>query len=256
MQYAHLSDTVVVKKIKETENLGVFNIEGLYAGYGTTFGNSLRRVLFSSLPGAAITKIKIKGVDHEFSTLPGMMEDIIQFSLNLKKIRCRFFAEESQVLKIHVKGEREIKAGDIQSNAFVQIINPEIHLGTLTKKSAELDMELTVERGLGYVPSEVHSRERLPIGTILLDAIFSPVVRVEFSVENMRVGERTDYNRLKIEIETDGSISPSDALHKAGNILKDHCEKISNVEVSKFNAEKEEIKEVRESVKKSRRQKK
>ncbi len=235
MQYPHLSDTVSLKKVKESENLGVFHIEGLYAGYGITFGNSLRRVLLSSLPGAAITKVKIKGADHEFSTLPGMVEDIVRLSLNLKNVRFNFLADEPQVLNLHVKGEREVKAGDIQPNAFVQIINSELHLATLTKKNAEIDMELTVEKGLGYIASEFRNLERLPIGTILLDAIFSPVLRVEFSVENMRVGDRTDYNRLKIEVETDGSISPSDALHKAGNILKDHFEKISNVEIQKFN---------------------
>lgn len=235
MQYSHLSDTVNLKKVKESENLGVFHIEGLYAGYGVTFGNSLRRVLLSSLPGAAITKVKIKGADHEFSTLPGMVEDIIQLSLNLKKVRLSFLADEPQVLNLHVKGECEVKAADIQSNAFVQVINSELHLATLTKKNAEIDMELTVEKGLGYIASELQNLERLPIGTILLDAIFSPVLRVEFSVENMRVGDRTDYNRLKIEVETDGSISPSDALHKAGNILKDHFEKISNVEIQRFN---------------------
>ena len=239
MQYSHLSDTVNLKKVKESGNLGVFHIEGLYAGYGITFGNSLRRVLLSSLPGAAMTKVKIKGAEHEFTALPGMVEDIVRLSLNLKKVRFNFLSDEPQVLNLRVKGECEVKAGDIRPNTFVQIINPELHLATLTKKNAEIDMELTVEKGLGYIATEFRNLERLPIGTILLDAIFSPVLRVEFSVENMRVGERTDYNRLKIEIETDGSISPSDALHKAGNILKDHFEKISNVEIQRFNKNEE-----------------
>lgn len=231
MKYAYLSDTLVVKKISEAGSVGVFSIEGLYTGYGTTLGNSLRRALLSSLPGAAVTAIKVKGADHEFSTIPGMVEDVVEFTLNLKKVRFHFFADEPQILKLTVKGEREVKAGDIASTALVKVVNPDLHLGTLTKKNAELDVELTVEKGLGYVPAEMRRLERLNIGTIVLDAIFSPVELVEFSVENMRVGERTDYNRLKLKIETDGSISPSEALHKAANILKDHFEKVSLVEV-------------------------
>ncbi len=232
MKYSHLSEAVVAKKISEKDNVGVFHVEGLYTGYGITLGNALRRALLSSLPGAAITQIKIKGVDHEFSTLPGMMEDIVEFTLNLKKVRFIFNAEEPQTLSLKVKGEEKITAGDIQSSTFVQVINKDLHLATLTKKNAELDMELTVEKGLGYVVSEMHKMERLSVGTVVLDAIFSPVVRVAFKVEDMRVEDRTDYNRLEIEIETDGSISPSEALHKASKILKDHFEKITEIEVT------------------------
>lgn len=223
----HLSETVAVKVVSEKGNVGVFHIEGLYTGYGNTLGNALRRALLSSLPGAAITQIKVKGVDHEFSTIPGMMEDVIEFTLNLKKVWFHFFADEPQVLTLKVKGEREVTAGDIQSTTLVKVVNPSLHLATLSKKNAELDMELTVEKGLGYVPSEARKLERLPVGTIVLDAIFSPVLRVAFSVENMRVGDRTDYNRLAVEIETDGSMSPSEAFHKAANILKDHFEKMA-----------------------------
>ncbi len=232
MKYLHLSETVVVKKISEKDNIGVFHIEGLYTGYGTTLGNALRRVLLSSLPGAAITQIKIQGVDHEFSTLPGMMEDVVEYTLNLKKVRFVFNAEEPQTLSLKVKGEREVTAADIESSPFVQVINKDLHLATLTKKSAELNMELTVEKGLGYVVSEMHRVERLSVGTVVLDAIFSPVVRVAFKVEDMRVGDRTNFNRLELEIETDGSISPSEALHKAGKIMKDHFEKIAEIEVT------------------------
>ncbi len=233
MKYSYLSESVEAKKISEKDNVGVFHIEGLYTGYGVTLGNSLRRALLSSLPGAAITQIKIKNVDHEFSTLPGMVQDMVEFILNLKKVRFHFFADEPQTLKLHIKGEKDVTAGDIESTTLVQVVNKDLNLATLTKKNAELDMELTVEKGLGYVPSESRRMERLAVGTIVLDAIFSPVLRVEFSVESMRVGERTDYNRLKLEIETDGSISPSEALHKSSNILKDHFEKISSVEVTK-----------------------
>jgi DNA-directed RNA polymerase subunit alpha len=233
MKYARLSETVTIKKVSEKNNVGVFSIEGLYTGYGVTLGNALRRVLLSSLPGAAITQVKIKGIDHEFSVLPGMVEDIVEFSLNLKKVRFHFFADEPQVLTLKAKGEKEIKAGDIESSVLVKVINTDLHLASLTKKNAVVDMEITVEKGLGYMPAESRKLERLPVGTIVLDALFSPIVRVSTSVENMRVGDRTDYNRLNIEIETDGSITPSEALHKAGNILKDHFDIVSGVEVTK-----------------------
>lgn len=234
MKYSHLSETVSIKKVSEKDNVGLFHIEGLYTGYGTTLGNALRRVLLSSLPGAAVTQIKIKGIDHEFSALPGMMEDVVEFSLNLKKVRFHFFADEPQVLRLHVKKEGPVTAGDIESTTFVQVINTDEYLATLSKKTAELDMELTIEKGLGYVPAESRKLERLPIGTIVLDSIFSPVTRVSFSVENMRVGDQTDYNRLIVEVQTDGSITPSDAFHKSVNILKDHFEKISDIEVVKI----------------------
>lgn len=232
MKYQYLSETVEVKKVSEKDNVGVFHIEGLYTGYGATLGNALRRVLLSSLPGAAITQIKVKGVGHEFTTIPGMMEDVVELTLNLKQVRFHFFADEPQVLQLSVKGEKEVTAGDIESTTLVQVINSDLHLATLTKKNAELEMEITVEKGLGYVPTEARRLERLPVGTIVLDAIFSPVVRVAFAVENMRVGDRTDYNKIILDIETDGSITPSEALHKASNILKDHYEKVSAVEVT------------------------
>jgi DNA-directed RNA polymerase subunit alpha len=236
MQYTYLSDSVKINKVSEKDNVGVFEIEGLYTGYGTTLGHALRRTLLSSLPGAAITQIKIKNVNHEFSTLPGMLEDIVEFSLNLKKVRFHFFADQPQTLLLKTKAEKEVTAKDIQSTSLVQVINTDLYLATLTKKSADLEVELTVEKGLGYVPSEVRTVERLSVGTIVLDAVFSPVVRVSADVENMRVGDRTDYNRLKMEVETDGSITPSEAVHKAASILKDHFEKILDVEVTETHA--------------------
>ncbi|MCP6720346.1 MAG: DNA-directed RNA polymerase subunit alpha [Patescibacteria group bacterium] len=243
MKYTYLSETVSVKKVSEKDNVGIFHIEGLYTGYGITLGNALRRTLLSSLPGAAVTQIKIKGINHEFSTIPGMVEDVVEFTLNLKKIRFHFFADEAQTLRLHVKGEKKVSAGDIQSTTLVQVVNPKLHLATLTKKSGEIDIELVVEKGLGYVPSESRRLERLSVGTIVLDAIFSPVVQVEFSVENMRVGERTDFNRLKIKVETDGSINPSEALHKSANVLKDHFDKVSTVAVTKIEVKGPEKKE-------------
>jgi len=254
MEFTYLSESVGIKKISETITDGVFEVEGLYNGYGLTLGNSLRRILFSSLPGVAITQVKIKGVDHEFSTIPNVLEDIVEICLNLKKIRFRILVDEPQILTLKIKGEKEVLASDIKTGSQIEVISPDIHIATLSSKSAELDMELTVEKGLGYVPVEVRKFEKLPVGTIALDSLFSPVVKVNFSVENMRVGDRTDYNRLRMEIKTDGSITPSSALHKAGNILKDHFDKISKIEVLEIASVKneEEVKEKKVSKKKSK----
>ncbi|MBI2011105.1 MAG: DNA-directed RNA polymerase subunit alpha [Candidatus Colwellbacteria bacterium] len=227
----HLSDTVKITKVSETKTVGVFDIEGLYRGYGITIGNAFRRVLLSSLPGAAITRFRVKGAGHQFTTLPGVTEDVVELGLNLRQVRFRFTADEPQTLTLKVKGEKEVKASDIKESAFAKVENPEIHIATLNTSGAELDMELTVEKGLGYEPVEEQRVGRLPIGTVALDAVFSPVRKVNFRVENMRVGERTDYNRVKLEIETDGTISPSSALHKAANVLVDHFKKASEIEV-------------------------
>ena len=164
MEYAHLSETVKIKKVSETETEGVFEIDGLYVGYGLTLGNALRRILLSSLPGAAITQVKIKGVKHEFSTIPGVKEDIIEIILNLKKVRFKFYADEPQILSLRVKGEKNVCASDIEKNSLSQIVNPDTHILTLTSKSASVEMEITVEKGLGYVPVENRKTEKfLPI---------------------------------------------------------------------------------------------
>lgn len=250
MEYQYLSETVNIKKISETEREGVFEVEGLYTGYGLTIGNGLRRVLLSSLPGAAITQIKIKGVNHEFSTVEGVKEDMVEIGLNLKKVRFRIYADEPQVLNLKIKGEKVVTAADIETNAQVDLITPDIHIATLTEKGADLDVEITVEKGLGYVPVDARRSEKLPIGVIALDALFSPVTKVNFSVENMRVGERADYNRLRLHIETDGSLTPSAALRKASNILQDHFVKISGVEVKE--AERPAVVEGEEKPKKKK----
>lgn len=231
MEYQYLSETVNIKKVSESDKEGVFEIEGLYAGYGLTLGNALRRVLLSSLPGAAITQFKVKGANHEFSTIEGIKEDIVELGLNLKKVRFRIHADEPQVLILKIKGEKEVLASDIETNAQVDLITNDVHIATLTAKDAELDMEITVEKGLGYLPVEARKNDKLPIGVIALDALFSPVTKVNFTVENMRVGERADYNRLRLIIETDGSVTPSAALRKASNILQDHFVKVSGIEV-------------------------
>jgi DNA-directed RNA polymerase subunit alpha len=241
MEFSYLSSSVSVKTISEDAKEGVFEIDGLYAGYGLTIGTALRRALLSSLPGAAVTEIKIKGISHEFSTLPGLQEDIVELSLNFKKLFFRMHVDEPQVLSLKMKGEGEITAGDIELNSNVEIINPDEVIGHLTAKDAEIDMEVRVERGLGYVAVESRKSEgRLPIGTIAIDAIFTPVIKVNYTIDDMRVGDRTDYNRLRLEVSTNGTISPSAALHKASNILKDHFEKVGVVEVKEFEAPKAE----------------
>lgn len=237
MQFAYLSDSVTIKTLSESETEGVFEVEGLYSGYGLTLGNALRRVLFSSLPGGAITQFKIKGVGHEFSTVPNVLEDAVEIGLNLKKIRFQIHTDEPQILTLKVKGEKTVTAEDIESNSLVEVETPELPIATLTAKNAELEMEIRVEKGMGYVPVEARKFEKLPIGTVALDAFFSPVVRVNFTVENMRVGERTDYNRLKLEVRTDGTISPSRAVHKASDILRDHFDKISKLEIKDVTSE-------------------
>lgn len=231
MEYQYLSETVNIKKVSENDKEGVFEIEGLYSGYGLTMGNALRRVLLSSLPGAAITQVKIKGASHEFTTVEGVKEDMVEVALNLKKVRFAIHTDEPQVLILKIKGEKVVTAADIETNSQVDLISPDIHIATLTAKDAELDMEITVEKGLGYLPVESRKSEKLPIGVVAIDALFSPVVKVNFTVENMRVGERADYNRLRLIIDTDGSLTPSSALRKASNILQDHFVKISGVEV-------------------------
>lgn len=204
------------------EHRAVFEITGCYPGYGTTLGNAMRRVLLSSLPGAAITSIKIKGVQHEFSTIPSVMEDVVQIILNLKQVRFKFYANQPVVATIRVKGEKEVKAGDIKTSSEAEVVNSDIHIATLTSKKAELDMELEIDSGFGYLPVEQQKRGKLEVGKIAIDAIFSPVTRVNYLVENMRVGDRTDYDRLTMTIETDGSITPEDAFTKTAQTLVDH----------------------------------
>lgn len=245
------------KIIKEEKNSAVFEIEGLYTGYGLTIGNALRRVLLSSIKGSAITTVKIKGVPHEFSTLFGVKEDVLQILLNLKKIRVKMFTSEPQNLFLSVKGEKVVTARDFQANPQVEIVNPDQVIATLTDKKAELELTATVEWGWGYVPAEMRKKEKLPIGTICLDAVFSPIRKVNFEVEDMRVGERTDYNRLRIYLETDGTISPRLAFKKACEILKEHFERVGEIEVKekeveevkKVEKEEKEEKEVKEEIK-------
>jgi len=207
---------------KKGENRAIFEIENCYPGYGMTLGSAFRRVLLSSLPGAAVTVVKIKGAEHEFSTLPYVLEDVIEIILNLKQIRFKFYAQESAVLTLKAKGEKKVKASDIKLTSDAEIINKDAHIATLTDKKAELDMEIEIDSGLGYVPAEQRTKGKLSIGSIAVDAIFCPIKKINYEIENMRVGNRTDFNKLRLDIETDGSISPEEAFQEAARILVEH----------------------------------
>ena len=240
------------KVVSEKGNIAVFEIEALYPGYGVTIGNSLRRVLFSSLLGAAVSKMKIKGVAHEFSTIPGVYEDVLQIMLNLKKLRFKMFSDEPQKANLSLKGEREVKGKDFQIPSQMELVNKDEYIATLTDKKAELEMEIEVEKGIGYLPREKRKREKLGIGEILIDAIFTPVKRVGFQVENMRVGDRTDFDKIIMEVETDGTISPQQAMAQASQILVDHFSLINQT----FSAPPKKPKPAREKKPKPKKAKK
>jgi DNA-directed RNA polymerase subunit alpha len=223
-----------VEKVATAENYGRFRIEPLEPGYGITLGNALRRILLSSLAGAAITSIKIEGAYHEFTSLPHVKEDVTEIVLNVKRIRLRSLSDRPVRLNLSAKGERIVRASDIEApSGLIEIINGEQPIATLDAADASIDMELTVEYGTGY--SSADNRENMPIGVIPVDAIFTPVPRVNYIVEHTRVGQQTDYDRLLMEIWTDGSIDPGDALSQSATILKRHAEIIAD-----FNKTKEE----------------
>ena len=197
--------------VEEVGNKGVFEIDGLYPGYGHTLGNSLRRIILSSIPGASITSIKIDGISHEFSTISGIKEDVIVIILNLKKVRFKMLSDEPQTVTLSVKGPKEVKASDIKTGGQVEVLNGDLHITEVTGK-VNLNIEMKIEKGLGFIAKEVIQKEKIDIGTIAVDAIFTPIRRVAYEVENMRVGDKTNHNRLRISIETDGTLSPREAL--------------------------------------------
>ncbi|OHA63324.1 MAG: DNA-directed RNA polymerase subunit alpha [Candidatus Wildermuthbacteria bacterium RIFCSPHIGHO2_12_FULL_45_9] len=207
------------KLIEKSENRGVFEIEGLYPGYGVTIGNALRRILLSSLEGAAVTQVKIKGANHEFSTLPGVMEDVISILLNIKQLRFRMYEAEPQTATVQVKGEKTVTGADFEVPSQAELINKDLEIAHLTSKSAALEMEIKIERGIGYVPANAHHREKQAIGMLALDAWYSPIKKVSSKVENMRVGDRTDFQKVTVVIETDGTITPEDAFGQAVTML-------------------------------------
>jgi DNA-directed RNA polymerase subunit alpha len=204
--------------VSEEENKGVFEIDGLYPGYGHTLGNSLRRIILSSLPGASLTSMKIDGVLHEFSTIEGIKENVITIILNLKRVRFKMISDEPQTVILSIKGPKEVFASDIKTGGQVEILNPDLYIAEITGK-ASLNIEMKVEKGLGFIPKETLQKEKVEVGTIAVDAIFTPIRRVSYEVENMRVGDKTNHNRLRIFIETDGTLSPRKALSQSIEIM-------------------------------------
>ena len=204
--------------VVEEGNKGVFEIDGLSPGYGHTLGNSLRRIILSSLPGASVTSIKIDGISHEFQTMDGIKEDVIVMILNLKKTRFKMLSEEPQTVTLSIKGPKVVTAADIKVGGQVEILNPELYIAEVTGK-INLNIELRIEKGLGFIPKEMIQKEKVDVGTIAVDAIFTPIRRVAYEVENMRVGDKTNHNRLRISIETDGTLTPREALAKSIEIM-------------------------------------
>ncbi|HSX41540.1 MAG TPA: DNA-directed RNA polymerase subunit alpha [Candidatus Saccharimonadales bacterium] len=211
-----------LKTVKEDGNKATFAVEPLHSGYGMTLGNSLRRVILSSLGGAAVTAVKIDNVAHEFSSIDGVKEDVVEIILNLKKLRFKVYSDEPQFLILTKKGKGPVTAADIKTNSEVEVVNTDQHIATLDNDKAQVGMEIKVEKGRGYVPVEARENEKLEVGMIAVDALYSPVRRVRYNVENTRVGQRTDLDRLVVEVETDGSISPLDAVTQAAEILVSH----------------------------------
>jgi DNA-directed RNA polymerase subunit alpha len=230
-------------EINEKKDYAKFVVEPLEKGYGITLGNSLRRVLLSSLPGAAVTSVKIDGVLHEFSSIPGVVEDVTDIILNLKSLALKVYTDEPEVIRLEAVGPGEVVAGDITKNSQVEILNPELHIATLDN-GANLTLEMAVEKGRGYRSAEKNKREDLVIGVIPMDSIFSPILKVNHTVTDTRVGQITDYDKLTLEVWTDGTICPDEAVSLSAKILNDHLklfigltEKIGDVEIM---VEKEE----------------
>jgi DNA-directed RNA polymerase subunit alpha len=239
-------------EISDNGTYGKFVVEPLERGYGTTLGNSLRRILLSSLPGAAATSVKIEGVLHEFSTVPGVVEDTTEIILNLKRLALKIHSDEEKTLIIEADGEGVVTAGDIRADSDVEILNPELHIATLAS-GAKLYMEIKANRGRGYVPAERNKKPDQEIGVIPIDSIYSPISRVNYTVENTRVGQNTDYDKLTLEVWTDGSILPDEAVSLAAKILTEHMmlfvgltEKVKDTEimVEKEDDKKEKVLEM------------
>ncbi len=208
--------------IKKGKNQAVFEVQGLYPGYGVTVGNTLRRVLLSSLEGVAVTEVKIKGVAHEFSTIAGVQEDVIMILLNLKNLRFKIHEGTTQKVILSVKGEKEVTGADFALSPQVKLANPELHIATITDKKTELEIEIKIEKGIGYEPKDHRKIKSTEIGAIILDAIFTPIKNVNFQVESMRIGDRTDFDKLSLQMETDGTLTPEEAFYEACDIIIKH----------------------------------
>jgi DNA-directed RNA polymerase subunit alpha len=213
-----------------TSTYGKFIAEPFERGYGHSIGNSLRRILLSSIPGAAVTTVKFENVPHEFSSIPGLVEDTTEILLNLKELKVKLLNGSSKVIRLSVKGEKNITAGDLQVDADVEVLNPTLHLGTLTEADASLEMEIEIAEGRGYAPADRNKREGQPIGVIPMDSIFTPVTQVRYSIEAARIGQMTDYDKLIMEIWTDGRVKPEDAMAQSARILRDSLQIFINFE--------------------------
>ena len=229
------------KVITKDNFKAVIEVEDIYPGYGMTLGNALRRVLLSSLEGAAITMVKIKGVPHEFSTIPSVAEDVMEILLNLKQLRFVLHSSEPQEARLKISGEKIVTAGDIECPSQVEVINKSAHIAELTDKNASLDIEMTIEKGFGYVPAEQSKKEKLDVGSIALDAIFTPIRKINYEVEDMRVGDRTDFNRLRVFMETDGTIDPEEAFVKAAKILVEQFAQLTSLGEGQISLMEQEV---------------
>ncbi len=231
VSYLKMPETVVLDESSYSNTYGKFSLQPLERGYGVTLGNSLRRVLLSSLTGAAITSVKFSGVLHEFTTIEGVVEDVSEIILNLKQVRMKLLSKKPNKIEISFNGEGEFSASDIQkSSNEIEILNPDLHIATLNK-SAKFDIELRVGKGTGYVPSSENVSPDQTIGVIPIDSIFTPIKNIKYDVENVRIGDKNDYEKLTIEIYTDGSITPDDALTQAAKILRDHIQLFINFDI-------------------------
>ena len=230
-------------EISEDAKYGKFVVEPLERGYGNTLGNSLRRILLSSLPGAAVTSIQIDGVLHEFSTVEGVVEDVASIILNVKKLALKIYSDEEKVIEIDVKGDGSVTAADITHDSDVEILNPDLYIATIAK-NGHLRMRMYAQRGRGYTPADQNKREDLPIGVIPIDSIYTPVSRVNFQVENTRVGQNSDYDKLSLDVWTDGSIGPKEAISLGAKILTEHLNifvgMTNEAQTAEIMAEKEE----------------
>ncbi|KAA0228334.1 DNA-directed RNA polymerase subunit alpha [bacterium] len=241
--YLQMPEGVELEEASYSSTFGRFIIQPLERGFGTTIGNALRRVLLSSLPGAAITMVKIDGVLHEFSSIPGVVEDVTQIILNLKEVRFKLINKKPDKVTLELSGPKEFTAGDIQNGTTdFEILNPDHHIATLNK-GANFKVELRIGRGHGYIPAEENKLPDQPIGAIPIDAIYTPIKNVSFRVENTRVQQRIDYEKLILEITTDGSITPDDSLTYAGKILRDHINLFINFDIEPEDEEPSEVDE-------------
>jgi len=248
-----MEDILLPSKIEiipgERDNESVLVMEPFFHGYGHTVGNALRRVLLSSLQGAAVTAVKIKGGSHEFQALPNVKEDVLEIILNLKQLRLKVFSDEPVKLTLHAKGEKKVTGKDIAANSDVVVANPGLHIATLTDASAELEMEITVAKGRGYVPTEERGKDRGELGTIAIDALYSPIRSVGYRVEDVRVGQITNFDKLTLTIETDGTVDADEAVRSSAKILIDHFALLATVNAeapAKAEAAEEEEKEEKE----------